>query len=100
MSINPNYRGLDMDDHLATTKSDSSGHFELHGSEDEISDIDPKLNIYHDCEDGVKPCQRKLVVEIPDKYISSGKTPKRFYDAGTIELLVIYIINNKTMHII
>ena len=32
---------------MATTKTESDGHFEISGSEDEITDIDPKLNIYH-----------------------------------------------------
>ncbi|VDM30061.1 unnamed protein product [Toxocara canis] len=32
------------------------------------------------------PCQRKITIVIPDSYVSSGKTPKKIYDAGTIEL--------------
>uniref|UniRef100_A0A914S2U0 Uncharacterized protein n=1 Tax=Parascaris equorum TaxID=6256 RepID=A0A914S2U0_PAREQ len=52
----------------------------------EITTIDPKLNIYHDCEDGLKPCQRKVTIYIPDKFVYSGKTPKTLYDAGTIQL--------------
>ncbi|VDN27082.1 unnamed protein product [Gongylonema pulchrum] len=63
--------GLDTDDFMAKGKTDSQGHFRISGHINEISPIDPKINIYHDCNDG---------------YISSGKVPSRFYNAGTIEL--------------
>lgn len=33
--------------------SNSNGSFELSGHVDEITPIDPKLNIYHDCNDGL-----------------------------------------------
>lgn len=79
-------RGIDADDLMGSTKTDSRGHFEVSGHTDEMTPIDPKLNIYHDCNDGVKPCQRKVTVKIPDRYITSGKNPKQFYDAGTIQL--------------
>uniref|UniRef100_A0A915C4C6 Transthyretin-like family protein n=1 Tax=Parascaris univalens TaxID=6257 RepID=A0A915C4C6_PARUN len=79
-------RGIDADDLMAEGKSDQQGSFELKGHTDEFTTIDPKLNVYHDCEDGLKPCQRKITIVIPDSYVSSGKTPKKIYDAGTIEL--------------
>ncbi|KAI6172931.1 Transthyretin-like family-containing protein [Aphelenchoides besseyi] len=44
-------RGLDLDDHLATTRTDKDGYFELSGSAHEFTTLDPKLNIYHDCHD-------------------------------------------------
>ncbi|KAM3724750.1 Transthyretin-like protein [Dirofilaria immitis] len=79
-------RGIDADDLLEADSTDSTGYFELQGYTDEITTIDPKLNIYHDCEDGLKPCQRKITIRIPDSYISSGKKAKKIYDAGTIQL--------------
>ncbi|TKR71946.1 hypothetical protein L596_019474 [Steinernema carpocapsae] len=79
-------RGIGLDDLMASGKTDMQGRFELQGHETEITDIDPKLNIYHDCEDGTKPCQRKFSIMIPDSYIAPGKVPKRIYDAGTIQL--------------
>ncbi|KHN76331.1 Transthyretin-like protein 5 [Toxocara canis] len=79
-------RGVDADDLMAEGKSDSQGNFELKGHTDEFTTIDPKLNVYHDCEDALTPCQRKITIVIPDSYVSSGKTPKKIYDAGTIEL--------------
>lgn len=32
-------------------KTDKDGKFHLQGSETEITTIDPKLNVYHDCDD-------------------------------------------------
>lgn len=29
------------------------------------------IQIYHDCNDGIKPCQRELVIKIPDSYLTS-----------------------------
>uniref|UniRef100_A0A915C4W9 Transthyretin-like family protein n=1 Tax=Parascaris univalens TaxID=6257 RepID=A0A915C4W9_PARUN len=47
-------RGIDADDLMAEGKSDQQGSFELKGHTDEFTTIDPKLNVYHDCEDGLK----------------------------------------------
>ena len=71
---------------MGSTKTDGQGRFEVSGYTSEFTPIDPKLNIYHDCNDGVKPCQRKVTIKIPDRYITSGKTAKVFYEAGTIQL--------------
>ena len=83
-------RGIDADDLLAAGKTNSMGQFELQGHTDEVTTIDVKLNIYHDCNDGVKPCQRKFTIKIPDSYVANGKYPKKTYDAGTIQLAGIY----------
>uniref|UniRef100_A0A914ZX87 Transthyretin-like protein 5 n=1 Tax=Parascaris univalens TaxID=6257 RepID=A0A914ZX87_PARUN len=79
-------RGFDFDDFMGETTTDSQGRFELSGSNAEVSSIDPKINIYHDCEDWWWPCQRKISIMIPDVYITPGTRPRNFYDAGTIEL--------------
>ncbi|CAJ0942743.1 unnamed protein product, partial [Mesorhabditis belari] len=79
-------RGIDMDDLLDSGTTDAQGHFELKGYTSEFTTIDPKLNIYHDCNDGIKPCQRKFNIEIPDSYVSEGQIPEKIYNAGTIEL--------------
>lgn len=42
-----------MDDLLAEGQTDSLGQFLLHGFTSEIGTIDPKLNVYHDCDDGI-----------------------------------------------
>uniref|UniRef100_A0A0M3ITQ9 Transthyretin-like family protein n=2 Tax=Ascaris TaxID=6251 RepID=A0A0M3ITQ9_ASCLU len=83
-------RGFDLDDLMAEGRSDSNGRFELSGNNAEVTTIDPKLNIYHDCNDGWWPCQRKISIMLPDSYITNGPKPKTLYDAGTIELSGIY----------
>ena len=75
-----------MDDKLDDGRTDSRGFFQLQGSTREFSTIDPKVYIYHDCNDGWKPCQRRFGIMIPDKYVNDGETVRRHYDVGTIEL--------------
>ncbi|KHJ90370.1 Transthyretin-like family protein [Oesophagostomum dentatum] len=77
---------LSPDELMATGRTDSQGHFEIKGHAEEFTSIEPKLNIYHDCDDGIMPCQRKLSIHIPDAYISSGETPKKIFDFGTFQL--------------
>ncbi|KJH43482.1 Transthyretin-like family protein [Dictyocaulus viviparus] len=43
--------GVDADDLMASGKTNSNGEFELRGYTEEFTPIDPKLNIYHDCND-------------------------------------------------
>uniref|UniRef100_A0A0N5BMM1 Transthyretin-like family protein n=1 Tax=Strongyloides papillosus TaxID=174720 RepID=A0A0N5BMM1_STREA len=76
----------DSDDLLGSAKTDSKGFFEVKGHTDEFTPIDVKLNIYHDCNDGFTPCQRKFTIKIPGSYITKAKTPAKFYEAGTIQL--------------
>uniref|UniRef100_A0AC35U8R9 Transthyretin-like family protein n=1 Tax=Rhabditophanes sp. KR3021 TaxID=114890 RepID=A0AC35U8R9_9BILA len=76
----------DLDDLLQSGKTSSNGEFNLAGHTDEATPIDPKLVIFHDCNDGIKPCQRKVTIKIPNRYITKGKVPKQIYDAGSIQL--------------
>ena len=43
-----------MDDKMDQGRTDARGFFQLQGTAREISTIDPKLYIYHDCNDGIK----------------------------------------------
>ncbi|PIC18798.1 hypothetical protein B9Z55_024564 [Caenorhabditis nigoni] len=81
---------LDSDDLLDSGTTDANGDFQLGGWTKEYTPIDVKLNIYHDCNDGIKPCQRKFGIKIPDSYTSSGKVPRKVYDAGVIQLAGSY----------
>lgn len=45
---------LSTDDLMGETKTDRNGYFRVVGKIREISTIDPKLNVYHDCNDGWK----------------------------------------------
>ncbi|CAI5453319.1 unnamed protein product [Caenorhabditis angaria] len=69
--------------------TDASGSFHVSGSKTEITNIDPKVNIYHRC-DRTAPCYRKLGITIPDQYITSGGVPRKTYDIGTLNLGNIY----------
>uniref|UniRef100_A0A914DZQ0 Transthyretin-like protein 5 n=1 Tax=Acrobeloides nanus TaxID=290746 RepID=A0A914DZQ0_9BILA len=76
-----------LDDLMAKGKSDSRGQFLLNGKANEISRVTPRLNIYHDCNDGLMPCQRKLTIEIPKSFITrGGSNPQQIYDIGALEL--------------
>uniref|UniRef100_A0A7E5A0V8 Transthyretin-like family protein n=1 Tax=Panagrellus redivivus TaxID=6233 RepID=A0A7E5A0V8_PANRE len=75
----------DMDDLMGKTKTDSNGYFRVSGHTDEFTPIDPKVNIYHDCNDRL-PCQRKFTIKIPNSYITSGSTARNFYNIGSLEM--------------
>jgi hypothetical protein len=57
--------------------TDEDGRFELSGKESEITQIDPKLNIYHDCNDEALPCLKKISIYIPKTEITEGEIPKK-----------------------
>ncbi|GMT17970.1 hypothetical protein PFISCL1PPCAC_9267, partial [Pristionchus fissidentatus] len=78
--------GPDLDDLMAEGHTDSEGRFTLSGTTDEVSTIDPKLNIYHDCDETFTPCQRRITIEIPKSYVTNGKIPTKTFDFGAMEL--------------
>uniref|UniRef100_A0A0K0DEG6 Transthyretin-like family protein n=1 Tax=Angiostrongylus cantonensis TaxID=6313 RepID=A0A0K0DEG6_ANGCA len=82
--------GLDVDDILDEGYTDASGRFFLTGSERELTNIDPVVKVYHDCDDGMVPGQRKLKFYIPDAYISSGRVAKKVFNLGVINLQTIF----------
>ncbi|CAJ0578533.1 unnamed protein product, partial [Mesorhabditis spiculigera] len=74
------------DSKMGETHSDTNGFFQMTGTGREISDIDPKVNFYHDCQNGDFRCPRKFSVKIPDQFISKGSTATNIYDFGQLEL--------------
>uniref|UniRef100_A0A914XZL7 Uncharacterized protein n=1 Tax=Panagrolaimus superbus TaxID=310955 RepID=A0A914XZL7_9BILA len=82
--------GPDLDDLLEEGHTDHRGYFELSGTTNELTTIDPVLKIYHDCDDGIMPCQRKVGFNVPDAYVSSGSKPTRMFDIGTINMQIIF----------
>lgn len=66
--------------------TDNSGNFNLAGQTSEITDIDPVLKIYHDCEDGIKPGQRRWKLDLPKKYIGKGAAQAKVVDVGILNL--------------
>ncbi|CAJ0603482.1 unnamed protein product [Cylicocyclus nassatus] len=82
--------GPDPDDELDKGVTDSNGRFSLQGSTRELTNIDPVFKVYHDCDDGIMPGQRKVKFRIPSQYISSGSTPKRMFNIGVLNLETIF----------
>ncbi|KAH7723189.1 TTR-31 protein [Aphelenchoides avenae] len=76
----------DVDDLMAEGKSDHKGEFRLSGNETELTTIDPKLNIYHNCNDEEKECLRKIQIELPDAFVTQGPVPAKTFDAGILNL--------------
>ncbi|EYC41126.1 hypothetical protein Y032_0581g274 [Ancylostoma ceylanicum] len=64
--------------------------YQFQGSEREATNIDPVFKVYHDCDDGIKPGQRKVKFRIPSQYISSGAVPKRLFNIGVLNLETIF----------
>ncbi|KAH7729405.1 CRE-TTR-6 protein [Aphelenchoides avenae] len=79
-------RALDPDDLLDSGVTDDEGRFELKGHETELTPIDPKLNVYHDCNDESVPCLKKFSIYIPKDFITEGQVPKKTFDAGVLNL--------------
>ncbi|KAH7729406.1 CRE-TTR-6 protein [Aphelenchoides avenae] len=77
---------LDPDDLLDSGVTDDEGRFELKGHETELTPIDPKLNVYHDCNDESVPCLKKFSIYIPKDFITEGQVPKKTFDAGVLNL--------------
>ncbi|CAL2045713.1 unnamed protein product [Caenorhabditis brenneri] len=63
------------------THSDKQGNFQLTADTIE-QDYTPFIVVYHDCDDGVKPGQRKLKFQVPKYYIGFGLT----FDLGSFNL--------------
>ncbi|CAJ0595489.1 unnamed protein product [Cylicocyclus nassatus] len=63
----------------------TSGSFYLSGSKREITNIDPRLYIYHSC-NLHGPCSRKVVMTIPDSFITSGRNPQKVFNIGRVNL--------------
>ncbi|CCD68598.1 Transthyretin-like family protein [Caenorhabditis elegans] len=63
------------------THADKQGNFQL-SAETTEKDYVPIIAVYHDCDDGVKPGQRKLKFQIPKYYVGSGNT----FDLGEFNL--------------
>ncbi|KAK6113571.1 Uncharacterized protein BM_BM17473 [Brugia malayi] len=75
-----------LDDLMAQGRTDKNGEFSLNGTETEITPIDPKLNIYHNCNDGHKDCSRKVSIKIPKSSIVEGEKAGEAFDIGVLNL--------------
>ncbi|KAK6024520.1 Transthyretin-like family protein [Ostertagia ostertagi] len=82
--------GPDPDDLLDSGYTDGNGEFRLGGGTAEMTPIDPIFKVYHDCDDGMKPGKRKVKFYLPKSYITAGKTPKKEFDIGVLNLETIF----------
>ncbi|ETN77953.1 Transthyretin-like family protein [Necator americanus] len=89
--------GPDPDDLLDQGYTDSNGEFQLSGGTAELTPIDPIFKVYHDCDDGIKPGSRKVKFALPKSYITSGKTPKKTFDIGVLNLETIFAKEEREM---
>ncbi|KAL3994002.1 Transthyretin-like family protein [Acanthocheilonema viteae] len=77
----------DPDDKLDEKIIDPDGRFELNGSTRELTDIEPVLYVFTDCQDGLTPCLRKITYRIPKKFIHNGEPkPEQWIDIGVLNL--------------
>ncbi|KAL3124273.1 hypothetical protein niasHT_006661 [Heterodera trifolii] len=76
------------DDLMAQSKTDNYGRFRLGGTAKEITKIDPKLNLYHDCNGDFPftPCKWKITIKIPKSYITTGSHAPKVFDIGVLNL--------------
>ncbi|KAL6741030.1 hypothetical protein Aduo_014327 [Ancylostoma duodenale] len=75
----------DSDDLLDEKYTDKNGEFAVTGTTRELTDIEPVLYIYHDCDDGIRPCQKKITLIVPKRFIHGG-TPTEWLDIGAVNL--------------
>uniref|UniRef100_A0A183ESJ5 Transthyretin-like family protein n=1 Tax=Gongylonema pulchrum TaxID=637853 RepID=A0A183ESJ5_9BILA len=104
------FTGPDPDDLLDQGYTDQNGEFYLKGGTKELTPIDPVFKVYHDCDDGVKnakisafnfpeistilqPGKRKVKFKLPKSYITRGKTPKKVFDIGVLNLETIFNVS-------
>ncbi|CAB02900.1 Transthyretin-like family protein [Caenorhabditis elegans] len=77
--------GTIWDSKLDSTKSANDGTFRVAGTYTKIFTLDPKVNIYHQCNyNGL--CSKKLTINIPDYAVASGSGSSTNYDIGTLNL--------------
>uniref|UniRef100_A0A0N5AI32 Transthyretin-like family protein n=1 Tax=Syphacia muris TaxID=451379 RepID=A0A0N5AI32_9BILA len=81
-----NKNKLGTDDQLAAIKTDANGNFKMEGGVGSVFGMNVVLKIYHDCDDGIKPCQRKVVLGIPNDYVSRSSNVQRYFDAGILNM--------------
>ncbi|GMS86742.1 hypothetical protein PENTCL1PPCAC_8917, partial [Pristionchus entomophagus] len=70
---------------LAEGKTIEDGTYSISGSTTRYFTIDPKVNIYHNCNDEKVECWRKIQIRIPHYFITDGKETKTF-DAGILNI--------------
>uniref|UniRef100_A0A914CKW5 Transthyretin-like family protein n=1 Tax=Acrobeloides nanus TaxID=290746 RepID=A0A914CKW5_9BILA len=70
------------DNLLGKANTNSNGYFDISGKINDITKMDPKVNIYTKCHVGLVRCPRKITIKVPHSAINTGNT----YSIGQIEL--------------
>ncbi|KAJ1349372.1 hypothetical protein KIN20_004928 [Parelaphostrongylus tenuis] len=81
---------LDPDDLLDTKDTDGSGYFSLSGTTEENSLIEPKSEIEHRCNEERETATRRMMLYLPQSYITDGRTPTKTFDIGVLNLETIF----------
>ncbi|GMS84586.1 hypothetical protein PENTCL1PPCAC_6761, partial [Pristionchus entomophagus] len=81
---------LGQDDLLAETVTDFNGNYQLQGGSNGVFKMNVFLKIYHDCEDSIKPCQRKVSFRIPDSFIFRSPSPAQIFNASVLNMAIRY----------
>ncbi|KAI1713264.1 transthyretin-like family domain-containing protein [Ditylenchus destructor] len=81
---------LGTDDQLAHTKTDNHGNFKLDGGVGSLLPLNVHLKFYHDCNDGIKPCQRKVDLGVPNEYVERADKVNKYFPAGTMNMEFVF----------
>ncbi|GMR36908.1 hypothetical protein PMAYCL1PPCAC_07103, partial [Pristionchus mayeri] len=81
---------IGQDDLLEEGVTDFNGNFQLQGGSNGVFKMNVYLKVYHDCEDSIKPCQRKVSFRIPDSFVSRSSTPAQIFNASVLNMAIRY----------
>uniref|UniRef100_A0A1I7ZPK6 Transthyretin-like family protein n=1 Tax=Steinernema glaseri TaxID=37863 RepID=A0A1I7ZPK6_9BILA len=81
-----NKNHLGTDDQLADMKTDSEGNYQLEGGVGAVFAMDVHFKIYHDCDDGITPCQRKVNLKIPSEFVTRTSGVEKWFDGGVMNM--------------
>uniref|UniRef100_A0A915Q3K6 Transthyretin/hydroxyisourate hydrolase domain-containing protein n=1 Tax=Setaria digitata TaxID=48799 RepID=A0A915Q3K6_9BILA len=74
------------EDFMDEGKTDSEGRFLLKGHQVKITNINPILKVYHNCDEQNAQCLKKIVILIPNDFVSKSLEPTKTFDIGTFNL--------------
>ncbi|GMT36431.1 hypothetical protein PFISCL1PPCAC_27728, partial [Pristionchus fissidentatus] len=78
------------DDLLAEGVTDANGNFELLGRTSALFKMKVYFKVYHDCADGVVPCQRKVSLRVPDDFVFRAETPEKIFNTTALDMSTRY----------
>lgn len=74
-----------MDEVLARTTSTANGSFELEGGVSSVFAMAVRLRLSHDCDRSL-PCQRRVDLRVPDRYVSRQESVERWLQVGVLNM--------------